>query len=739
MKKKTTTIEAVGARGDMQEIKVVFKVQGMDCVEEVSLLKREVGPLVGGAERLSFDLVGGRMVVRPINGPLEPGIVESAVARTGMVAELWSGEGSQSESGEGDRRRGRMIATAVSGVALVSALTSHAILRGGLGAAVGAVPEGQGHTVPAVSVVIYTVAVCSGLWYVAPKAWLAIKRFRADMNLLMTVAIVGAVIIGEWFEAATVSFLFALSLALESWSLGRARRAVAALLDLAPPRARVLNEAGEERELPVEDVAVGSVIVVRPGERIPLDGTVTKGATAVNESSITGESLPADKEAGAGVYAGTINGDGAIEIETTRPARDTVLARITRMVGEAQQKRAPVESWVDGFARLYTPIVMFLAAATAILPPLLFGQAWEAWIYKGLVLLVIACPCALVISTPVSIVAALAAAARNGVLIKGGIYVEIPARLQAIALDKTGTLTEGRQYVAKVVALEGLSEDAVLERVASLEARSGHPIARAIVSYALERQLQFRPASDIRDIRGRGVSGNVAGESHWAGSHRFLEEKGLETNDVHDQLVELASAGRTVVVVGNDTEVLGFIALEDGVREDAERTVSELSGLGIGKILMLTGDNRETAEAVAKRVGIDDVRAELLPEDKVEAVSRLAAVASPIAMVGDGVNDAPAMARADIGIAMGAAGSDAAIEAADIALMSDDIARIPWLIRHARRALRVIRQNIAFSLTVKAAFVVLAMVGFASLWAAIAADMGASLLVIGNGLRLLSD
>jgi Cd2+/Zn2+-exporting ATPase len=721
----------------MPESKVAFKVHGMDCAEEVSLLKREVGPVVGGDEHLSFDLLTGRMTVRLIDDTLSPSTIEDAVSRAGLTAEPWSGEKTPSAEATHRLRQGRVIATAASGLATVMALSSHALLRGGLGAAVGIEQAGAGHGVPAVSIALYGIAIACGLRYVAPKAWLAIRRLRSDMNLLMTVAILGAVIIGEWFEAATVSFLFALSLALESWSIGRARRAVAALLDLAPPRARVLRADGSEAELLVEDVPVGSVFVVHPGERIPLDGEVVSGTTAVDEAPITGESVPREKGPGAEVFAGTINGDGAVEIRSTRPARDTVLARIIRMVGEAQERRAPMETWVDRFARVYTPVVMLAAIATAVLAPLLAGQPWGAWIYKGLVLLVIACPCALVISTPVSIVAALAAAARNGVLIKGGIFIEAPARLKSLALDKTGTITEGRQRVADVIAHNGLSEAQILERAAALEARSGHPIARAIVDHAVQLQIQPVPAEGVQDRRGRGVSGTINGKSYWAGSHRFLEEKGLETPEVHEQLVEMASGGKTVVVLGDDATVLGFITLQDAVRVDAVRVVSELHALGIGRVLMLTGDNTETAESVAATVGIDDVRAELLPEDKVKAVEELAADSNPIAMVGDGVNDAPAMARADIGIAMGAVGSDAAIEAADIALMSDDLTRLPWLIRHSRRTLRVIRQNIVFSLTVKAAFVVLTFVGYASLWAAIAADMGASLVVIANGLRLL--
>jgi Cd2+/Zn2+-exporting ATPase len=721
----------------MAEDRITFRVHGMDCAEEVSLLRAEVGPVVGGEEHLSFDLLTGRMTVRLPDGRHSPGTIEAAVSRAGLSAEPWSDARPPSDEADHRLRRGRVFATALSGLTTVLALVSHAFLRGGLGPALGIGRAGEAHDVPLVSVVLYGLAIACGLRYVAPKAWLAIRRLRSDMNLLMTVAILGAVVIGEWFEAATVSFLFALSLALESWSLGRARRAVGALLDLAPPQARMLRADGTEDSLPVGDVPVGSRIVVRPGERIPLDGQIVTGTTTVDEAPITGESVPREKDPGADVFAGTINGDGAVEIRTTRPARDTMLARITRMVGEAQERRAPVETWVDGFARVYTPVVMLMALATAVLPPLLAGQAWDASAYKGLVLLVIACPCALVISTPVSIVAALAAAARNGVLIKGGLFVEIPARLRSIALDKTGTITEGRQRVVDVVPRGSASRVEILQRATALEARSGHPIARAIVAHATAQNVRPLPATDVQDLRGRGVSGTIDGKSYWAGSHRFLEERIRETHEIHEELVEMASGGRTVVVVGDDSGVLGFITLEDAVRGDAAAVVAELRALGLNRIVMLTGDNTETAEAVARTVGIDTVRAELLPDDKVEVIEELGAECGPIAMVGDGVNDAPAMARSDLGIAMGAAGSDAAIEAADIALMSDDLTRLPWLMRHARRTLGVIRQNVVFALVVKAAFVVFTFAGYASLWAAIAADMGASLLVIGNGLRLL--
>jgi cobalt-zinc-cadmium resistance protein CzcA len=713
-----------------------FKIQGMDCAEEIAALKREVGPLVDGEDRLAFNLLEGTMSVTGEASPVPVDAILRAIARTGLRGELWS-ERKTSPEESFWRRHGRSLLTAASGVLTLAGFLTHAGLAGGFAAALGSEGAGLAHDVPLAAKSLYALGVLAGAWYILPKAGFALKRLSPDMNLLMTIAVSGAVGIGEWFEAATVAFLFALSHLLESWSVGRARRAIAALMGLAPPTARLKQDDGREVEVPPEEVPVGVLCVVKPGERIPLDGRVVRGMSEVNQAPITGESLPVPKNPGDPVFAGTISGDGALEIECTKPAGDTTLAHIIRLVGEAQRKRAPSEQWVERFARIYTPSVMGLAVSVLLVPPLLLGEPWMEWLYRALVLLVIACPCALVISTPVSIVAALAASARNGVLIKGGLHVEAPAHLKAIAFDKTGTLTEGRMEVVDVVPLSGHDVTELLERVAALESRSDHPLARAIVEYTKQRGVAIQPAEGVQILQGKGATGRFNGKTYWIGSHRYLEERGQETEAIHRQLENLSQAGRTVVVMGNETHVCGFIALADAVRSEAVETVGALRKGGIEHLIMLTGDNAATAERIARETGVDEVRAELLPADKVAAVETLVSRYGHVAMVGDGVNDAPAMARASLGIAMGAVGSDAAIETADIALMSDDLAKLPWLIRHSRRTLAVIRQNIGFSLTVKAAFVVLTFLGSASLWAAIAADMGASLLVIFNGLRLL--
>ena len=712
-----------------------FRITGMDCAEEIATLRREIGPLVGGEEHLAFNLMDSSMTVS--NTGVDSAILVEAVARTGMRAEPWQ-EGTKAALEPGFwRRHGRTVLTAASGLATLAGFLWQVFEAGGLTAALGAEGAGIRHEVPLAAQLLYGLGIVTGVFYVLPKAWFALRRRRPDMNLLMTIAVVGAVGIGEWFEAATVSFLFAVSLLLESWSLGRARRAIAALMDLTPPTARLKRADGREEELPPEQVPIGAWFVVKPGERIPLDGRVLRGLSEVNQAPITGESVPVPKEPGSEVFAGTINGDGALEVECTKPAGDTTLAHIIRLVAAAQSRRSPSEQWVDRFARIYTPAVMTLAILVLAVPPLVFSGAWAEWLYRALVLLVIACPCALVISTPVSIVAALAASARQGVLVKGGVYVEAPARLQAVAFDKTGTLTEGRLSVMEVVPWSGHSERELLERVAAMEARSGHPIAKAILRYAEEKGIALTPAEEFQILQGKGATARFNDKRYWVGSHRYLEERGQETEEIHQELEALAKAGQTVVVVGNDSHVCGFIALADAVRPEAEPSVAALRRAGIRHIVMLTGDNRGTAEAIARAAGVEELHAELLPADKVDVVESLVSRYGHVAMVGDGVNDAPAMARASLGIAMGAVGSDAAIETADIALMSDDLAKLPWLIRHSRRTLAVIRQNIGFSLLVKAAFMVLTFLGSASLWAAIAADMGASLLVIFNGLRLL--
>ncbi|MAA99643.1 MAG: cadmium-translocating P-type ATPase [Stappia sp.] len=697
----------------------------------MAILNRVVGPVVGGAEHLAFDVINGRMTVLETANPASDDKIIKVVAGTGMGAKPWNADRAEADRAVHLKRQARF--TAASCGFWAAGFLWH-IVETGMGGALGLFAGHGEAPIPLAEAGLFGLAIIFGVWLVAPKAWSSARRLSPDMNLLMVVAVAGAVGLGEYFEAATVAFFFALSLYLESWSVGRARNAVASLLDLAPATARVIRSDGSEADVPAAEVVVGDRFVVRGGDRIPLDGEVTDGAGAVDQAPITGESALVPKEAGDEVYAGTINGDGTLTVRATKPASDSTLAKIIRMVGDAHSRRAPVEQWVSKFARIYTPIVMVAAVAITLLPPILLGGAWNYWFYNALVLLVIACPCALVISTPVSIVAALTASARTGVLIKGGAYVEAPGRTTALALDKTGTITEGKPEVAAVHPLGGTPEADLVAVAASLEARSSHPLAQAILAHAGK---DVTAAEDTRNVPGRGLEGRFDGRNVWLGSDRFAAEKGFGAAIPADLRDRIEGAGATMVAVGDDSGVLGLLELRDRIRPDARGIVAQLHKQGVKKVVMLTGDNERTARAVAAEVDIDEVRAELLPEDKVSAIEELVTTYDMVAMIGDGVNDAPAMARAHYGIAMGAVGSDAAIETADIALMTDDIGKVPWLIGHSRRTMSIIHQNIGVSLATKAVFVGLTAFGMASMWGAIAADVGVSLLVVANALRLL--
>ena len=711
-----------------------FRVNGLDCAEEVAILSKVVGPEIGGSEHLAFDVINGRMTILESANSLSDDKIIKIVGSTGMSAKMWNAESAEADQAEHFARQ--RLFTGLSGGFWAAGFLYHIVETGAGGAL--RLFSGHGETsMPLLESGLFMLAVIFGAWLVAPKAWSAARRISPDMNLLMIVAVAGAIGLGEFFEAATVAFFFALSLTLESWSVGRARNAVSALLDLAPPTARVIREDGSEVDVPAAQVAIGDRFVVRGGDRIPLDGIVTEGHGEVDQAPITGESALIPKERGDDVYAGTINGDGTLTVKATKAAGDTVLSKIIRMVGDAHSRRAEVEQWVTKFARIYTPIVMILAVLIAVTPPLLFGGAWNYWFYNALVLLVIACPCALVISTPVSIVASLAASARNGVLIKGGAYVEAPSRLMALAMDKTGTITMGEPEVAGLHPLGDTTESDLLSAAVALEARSSHPLARAILARGDRDGVTQSAASDTKTVPGRGVEGSWEGQSIWLGSDRFATEKGLGDAIPRDLLEKIEGAGSTLVAVGSGDRLLGLIELRDRIRPDAKAVVARLHAQGVQKIIMLTGDNERTARAVAAEVGIDEVRAELLPEDKVTAIEELVAKYDVVAMIGDGVNDAPAMARAHFAIAMGAVGSDAAIETADIALMTDDIAKVPWLVGHSRRTMNIIRQNIGIALATKALFVGLTAFGMATMWGAIAADVGVSLLVVANALRLL--
>jgi Cd2+/Zn2+-exporting ATPase len=712
---------------------IAYHVFGLDCGEEVVVLKRELAGKPGILD-LDFDLLGGKLVVHYDSALAGPDAILTYIHRTGMKAVPWE---QPTEAGFLWQVHGRLVMAVVSGVLLVSGFAAHWIGHGSLLDAL-AGHEGSASGVPLLSIVLYSGSVICGAWFILPKAVLSARRLRPDMNLLMTVAVIGAIAINEWFEAATVSFLFALSLLLEHWSVGRARRAISALMDLSPLTARYLDpEDGSIVVKAIDEVPMGVTMIVRPGEKIPLDGEVIKGVSTVNQAPITGESAPVSKTAGDEVFAGTLNGDGVLDVRVTKAAQDTTLARIIHLVENAQARRAPSEQWVEKFARYYTPAMMALALGVAVVVPLFFSGVWSQWLYRGLVILVIACPCALVISTPVSIVSGLTAAARNGVLIKGGIYLEAASRLRVLCLDKTGTLTYGHPEVQQVIPFNGHTPEELLGIAAALELHSEHPLAGAVLRKAQADGIRGGSAEGFQAIKGKGAEARIDGQLYWIGSHRLMDEKQQETEAIHDAAERLEDAGHSVIAIGTDRHVCGLISVADGIRENARETVEAIRQAGVDKVVMLTGDNKGSAAGAAAAAGVDAFEAEMLPEDKVDAVESFVRQFEYVAMVGDGVNDAPAMAASTIGIAMGAMGTDVAIETADIALMSDDLSKLPWLIRHSRRTLRTIQQNITFALGLKLVFISLALFDMATLWMAIAADMGASLLVIFNSLRLL--
>ncbi len=721
-----------------------FVVNGLDCFEEVRTLRRAVGPLVGGDKGLAFDAVNGRMsVLVPPSEATDHAIV-SAVAATGMSAKPDTGsQGAESPAMD----RGPLYSTIASGALLLLGIVLHLTsLDGGLSFA--ALAQGHGVAGPSgVEIAVWIGATLAGTRYVAPKAWYSLKSLRPDMNLLMVVAVVGALILGEWFEAATVAFLFALSLLLERWSVGRARRAVEALLDLTPATIHSLRDDGTELEIRATDADIGTRFIVRAGDRVALDGTVSDGAGSVDQAPITGESLPVLKEPGDEVFAGTINGEGTLTVRATKAASDTVLAKIIRMVGDAHARRAPVEQWVAKFARIYTPIVMALAIAIALLPPLLSGGAWDYWFYNALVLLVIACPCALVISTPVSIISAISNAAQNGVLIKGGVHLEALSGVKALALDKTGTLTEGKPSVVTVRSLacnetESCEPcDEMLALATAVEQRSEHPLAQAIIKESALRQVESRypAASMVTALTGRGVTGSVNGLQIMIGSHPYFDSTIPHTTVHCDEANQDAQKGYTPMMVSADGEYLGTISVADTVRESSREAIQALKASGLASIVMLTGDNNGTAQSVGAQIGVTDVRSERLPEHKVAAVEALQQEYGPIAMVGDGINDAPALATANVGIAIGGAlgGTSQAMETADITLMSDDLRQLPFAYELSQATMRTIRTNVALSIGIKLVFLGLVLIGAGTMWMAVLADVGTSLLVTGNGMRLL--
>jgi Cd2+/Zn2+-exporting ATPase len=704
-----------------------FRVHGLDCAEEILVIRKQLGR-EQGIHELNFDVVRGKMVVDFDPARVKPAQIQKSVTETGLKCEPWM------DLAERDQtlfeRHGKVALAAISGVSLIAAMIWRGFTTGDFLTALLAHEHAGGHHMAAPVVALCLIAIATGAWFILPKAAFSIRRLQPDMNALVVVSLMGAAYLGEWIEGATLSFLFALAALLETYSLARARNAVTALMQFAPGEASVVH-GSHEHKVPVSHLKVGALVRVRAGERIPCDGEVVSGASDVNQAMITGEALPAHKSSGDSVYAGTMNGDGTLDVRATRAASDTTLARIVRMVEGVQHRRAPSEQFVEKFSRIYTPAMMLLALLVAVTPPLLMGKDWGHWFYQGMVILLISCPCALVISTPVSIVAALASAARQGVLVKGGAFLEEAARLKAVAFDKTGVLTTGEPEVRAIVPLNGFTREQVLARLAALEAQSSHPMARAITRYAKEQGITAAPIESFQTIQGKGAQAHVDGEKFWVGSLRLMREMGLDGGEA------AANLGDSTVACGTERQAWALISIADTARPEAREAIADLRAQGIASVTMLTGDNRAAAELIGRQVGVDDVRAELLPDDKAVAVSGLKQTYGQVAMVGDGVNDAQAMAASSLGVSMALAGMDVVMETADVILISGGLRKLGFLLRHARRTAGVIKQNIAIALALKGVFLVLAFFGMATLWLAVAADMGATLLVTLNGLRLL--
>ncbi|MBD9397890.1 heavy metal translocating P-type ATPase [Pseudomonas sp. PDM11] len=689
------------------------RIEQMDCPTEERLISDKLARQPG-IEALQFNLMRRVLTIRHRPEALEPAL--QAIRDLGFTPQLES---------EGQTAPAEPVASGL----------PWRLIGAGVAAFIAELVHFTDSAPEWVVALIALGAILTAGLDVYKKGWIALKNFNLNINALMSIAVTGAVLIGQWPEAAMVMVLFAIAERIEAKSLDRARNAIRGLMALTPEQATVRQADGSWQTLDVAQVAIGSVVRVRPGERIGLDGQVLDGHSTVDQSPITGESLPIEKTVGDTLFAGTINQGGALEYQVSAAASNSALSRIIKAVEEAQGARAPTQRFVDRFARIYTPLVFLLSLAVAVVPPLLLGGSWFDWVYRALVLLVVACPCALVISTPVSIVSGLAAAARKGILVKGGVHLENGRHITHLALDKTGTLTHGKPVQTDYQAL---GEDAARYQklAASLAARSDHPVSLAVASAARQQGVELVEVQAFEALAGRGVRGVIDGQRYQLGNHRLLEELGLCSATLEIRLDELERQGKTVIVLSDETRPLALFAVADTLKDSSREAIASLHAMGI-KTVMLTGDNQHTAQAIAAQVGIDEARGDLLPTDKLATVETLLAQKGVVAMVGDGINDAPALARADVGFAMAAIGTDTAIETADVAIMDDDLRKIPAFIRLSQQTAAILKQNIVLALGIKAVFLAMTVTGHATMWMAVFADVGVSLLVVFNGLRLL--
>lgn len=694
--------------GNVPYIQSVWQIEGLDCGDCAEKLRKRIAALPGVKHaKINFGL--GKLYVThrtPAAEILQ--CIEQAgykIAATGRIPRrhAWL-------------RTPKTVATGLAGVLLMVAAVADLFAEFQLAA-----------------IVLYAMSVIFGGYYVVRSAWSSVRSLSPDMNLLMTIAVVGAIVLGQWSEAAMVVFLFAVGNTLQTYTLEKTRRAIGSLLSLAPRQA-VVKYGDAEKLVSVEDICPGAIVIVKPGERIPMDGEVMKGISSVDQAAITGESMPVEKTAGAPVYAGTINQEGSLEIRVTKLVKDSTLAKIMHLVEEAQAKKVPAQQFIEIFAAYYTPVVIFGAMALAIVPWLFFGQPFSPWFHRALILLVISCPCALVISTPVSVVAAIGSASRHGVLIKGGAHLDAIGKIKSLAFDKTGTLTYGRPTVTNIICFHPVTEAELLAVAASLEKRSEHPVARAIVAKA--GTLSLKEVENFHALAGKGAWGTLDGQTYYIGNRRLFQELGIDLTSHERVMDNLAQGGKTLVLAGTAEILLGIIAVADTVKESGPLALEILRQRGIEAIVMLTGDSRQAADSVAEKFGIQEIYSELLPEDKVSLIHQLRRRYGSVAMVGDGVNDAPALAAANVGIAMGAVGTDSALETADIALMTEDLGKLSYVINLGRNTLKIIKQNILFALVLKFAFILLTLGGLSNLWMAVFADTGAAVLVTLNGMRL---
>ncbi|QNK89120.1 cadmium-translocating P-type ATPase [Sporosarcina sp. resist] len=707
MKKLGFEVEPIKVNKNLKN----YFIEGMDCGSCALTIENHLNN-IPSVKHVQVNFSTGKMKIEHVNSTEE---IIKEVSKAGFKASLITTNKQTPSSTRSSNQNGAVIFSGI------------LIALGFIGSYMGISPY--------LTITMYAVAMIISGYKPVKSAYYAIRSRSLDMNVLMSAAAIGAAFLGEWLEGATVVWLFALGLNLQNRAIEKTRKSIRGLMELTPPEAWV-KVGNELIKKPVEEISINDVIVVKPGDRIPLDGDVIEGESSVNQAAITGESIPVDKEKGSFVYAGSINEHGSLSVRVTKLIEDTTISKIIHLVEEAQEKKAPTEAFIDKFARIYTPVVFILALLVMIVPPLLGFGTWDEWIYKGLTLLVIACPCALVISTPVAIVSALGNAAKNGVLIKGGTFLENAGTINAIAFDKTGTLTEGKPKVTDVVVFND-SEENMLSIARTLEEYSTHPIAKTIVDYAKRKGIQAKSGSEFKNLAGKGIQATINHVPYFAGNKKLFEEVNTPIDNHLEEILRLQNEGKTIIIIGMAEKILGIICVSDTIRKATKVAIANLEKIGVEHVVMLTGDNEGTAKAIALEAGVNRYFSELLPEEKVDAIKQLQEEGYRVAMVGDGINDAPALTTANLGIAMGGAGTDTAMETADIVLMADNLEKLPHTIKLSRKALSIIKQNIWFSLIVKVVALLLIIPGWLTLWVAVLSDTGAALIVILNALRLL--